>query len=82
MLPACDAAEAERRAQELRLRVSQASTQWPAPMTLSIGAVTDVGGEQLPALLEAADRALYDAKTSGRDTVRHGALQRRVDAVS
>jgi len=70
VLPGCDAADAVRLAERLRRQVSEASSSWPAPLTLSVGTATGRGPLQLPELLGAADRALYAAKAAGRNTVR------------
>jgi diguanylate cyclase (GGDEF)-like protein len=71
VLPGCDADEAVVRAEQLRLRVLQRSTHWPAPVTVSVGCATGTQGtEELVGLLDRADRALYAAKAAGRNTVR------------
>jgi diguanylate cyclase (GGDEF)-like protein len=41
----------------------------PIPVTVSIGAAALAPGQSLDALLEEADRALYEAKGSGRNRV-------------
>lgn len=74
VLPACEAAEALRRARTLCHRVEQESPNWAAPVTLSIGAATELStsdlASDLTGLLTAADGALYAAKGGGRNTVR------------
>ena len=75
VLLGCDTTEALQRAAELRGRVAQLSADWPAPVTLSVGAATTQRGTaDLTALLERADRALYAAKAGGRNTVRMAAV--------
>jgi diguanylate cyclase (GGDEF)-like protein/PAS domain S-box-containing protein len=56
-----------------RLRKAIASSAWPSrPVTASIGAATLLPNmETEDSFVSAADRALYAAKTSGRNRVRH-----------
>ena len=71
LLPGCSAAEGSRRAQELRERVERESAAWPVVVRLSVGVAAGRRDEvDLPGLLAAADRALYAAKSGGRNTVR------------
>jgi len=76
-LPGTSAEQAAAVAERIRLRVkSLGPPELGAPLTISIG-VAAVDAEQPdPSLLEAlsrADRALYQAKLDGRDTVRQAA---------
>jgi len=50
--------------------------------SVSIGVATFAPGENVDALLERADRALYAAKAAGRNCVRAGAPARRFEAVA
>jgi len=73
LLPGADAAEAAKIAERLREKVSamllSAGTAEIA-ITVSIGAaVLGLHGDDIRALLDAADRALYEAKAAGRDRV-------------
>jgi diguanylate cyclase (GGDEF)-like protein len=62
LLPACDAASAQRVAEQLRAAV-------PGGQTCSIGVATWDGVETAEELVARADAALYAAKDSGRDRV-------------
>ena len=68
LLPRTDLGEAEALAERLRVRVQGAGSD--ASVTASIG-VAMLEGDVRRALLR-ADEALYDAKNSGRNTVRRG----------
>ncbi|WP_406699983.1 diguanylate cyclase [Singulisphaera sp. Ch08] len=71
LLPATAAAEASLLAE--RLRSLTTSYPWPQrPITVSVGVAT-TGGDLATwsELLEAADRALYHSKRSGRDRITH-----------
>lgn len=76
LLPDTDAQQATELAQECVRRVEEAHLPHEASpsgawVTLSIGVATRTGQKDLPAtdLVEAADRALYEAKRSGRNQV-------------
>ncbi len=73
ILPHTDAEGARTLAERLRATISAAP--WPArAVTASIGAATLLPGMSTEdALVSAADRALYAAKTAGRDRVTHAA---------
>lgn len=72
LLPDCGSADADAMAMRICGDVRERSQGWPSPLTVSIGVTTtppqaaDAAG-----LVAAADRALYDAKAFGRDTVYH-----------
>lgn len=66
-VPRFEPAQAHRRATSLCQRVATESVAWPAPVTLSVGTASCAGATaHLPALLAAADHALYAAKSAGR----------------
>ena len=78
VLGACDLAAAERIAHKVRLAVEQVAVPWGTQL-LGVGA--SVGVVEIPAsgadaaeVLNAADLACYEAKRSGRNTVRTGRL--------
>jgi diguanylate cyclase (GGDEF)-like protein/PAS domain S-box-containing protein len=62
LLPGCDTAGATALIERLRGTL-------PDGVTFSAGVVTSPGGEDPRALMDAADRALYQAKAGGRDRV-------------
>ena len=74
VLPACDKAEVERSANRIRLAIASApilTASSEIPVTASIGAAViagDAAASEKDALL-AADKALYEAKNSGRNRV-------------
>lgn len=86
LLPGADRDQAFRRAEQIRRDVAAAVHSIGDErirVTLSVGvAVCPADGASAEALLEAADRALYTAKATGRDRVvmTGGALQDAVDA--
>jgi len=57
-------------AESLRLLVSSTAMAKDGTVTCSIGVAEYVGGESMDAWLSRADRALYEAKESGRNAVR------------
>lgn len=69
--PDCDNATAERRAEEIRFRLSK--TPQPAldgrPVTASFGVTELQAGDTPDSMLRRADRALYQAKDAGRNRV-------------
>jgi diguanylate cyclase (GGDEF)-like protein len=72
ILPETGPAAATEAAQRLCTRVAEApirTREGPIDVTVSVGAAAGSGSGQLEALVEAADRALYMAKTSGRNRV-------------
>lgn len=72
LLPDCGSADADVLATRICDDVREQSKQWPSPLTVSIGVTTTPPQPAEPeALIAAADRALYDAKAFGRDTVYH-----------
>ena len=60
--------------EQVRARVAQARITLPGgqalELTLSLGVAIRQAGEPSDALLARADRALYEAKTNGRNRVR------------
>ncbi len=66
VVPASDEREAYRLAERLRDGVRDAFSSDPVPLTISFG-VSGQPAETSTELMEAADRALYVAKESGRD---------------
>lgn len=74
-LPHHDAESARRLAERLRRRVSEAALLHHdgTSLSVSIGLATQVEGElDVSVLMQVADEALYDAKSSGRDRVVSG----------
>jgi diguanylate cyclase (GGDEF)-like protein len=70
LLPECGAADATRRAEEIRVAVERGSAGWATPVTVSIGLATlPVHADTGEDLMGAADVALYEAKRSGRNRV-------------
>jgi diguanylate cyclase (GGDEF)-like protein len=68
LLPGADAGVAHRVAERIRIALRDATAEGPAPLTLSVGiAVLAPGLDSADALLDAADRALYEAKGRGRN---------------
>jgi two-component system cell cycle response regulator len=72
-LPHVDASTGTKIAERLRAAIESLSIETSAgvavPVTASIGVATRRPGETLEALVERADRAMYAAKTSGRNRV-------------
>jgi diguanylate cyclase (GGDEF)-like protein len=71
LLPDCQPGDGRARAEEIRATLEEISAHWTTPVTVSIGlaalpAHAGTGEE----LMAAADAALYEAKRSGRNTVR------------
>lgn len=68
-------------AERIRVRIAEHPADWP--MTVSIGIATLDHGEDGPAdahgLLRDADRAMYEAKRRGKNTVMAGTITRRSD---
>ncbi len=72
LLPNAEAAQARRVAERLAdtLRRNPVRHDQPLPsVTVSVGVTSMQGRENSRALLERVDRALYDAKRQGRDTI-------------
>ncbi|HKN51431.1 MAG TPA: GGDEF domain-containing protein [Amycolatopsis sp.] len=70
LLPETSSVHAHAIAERIRGNVPSGD-ELPDPITVSIGLATHpVHGETLDSLLEAADRALYQAKTAGRNRTR------------
>lgn len=69
--PACQASTVAENIRQLVLSLPFTHEDQKIPMTVSIGVATFVPGEQpsAAALLDRADKALYDAKNSGRNRV-------------
>ncbi|HJZ12621.1 MAG TPA: GGDEF domain-containing protein [Acidobacteriota bacterium] len=74
MLPECSAEELEKRAEEIRsgtkeIRIKY-EEEWLGPVTCSLGiAMFPFHGSTASDLVQRADRALYQAKRTGRDRV-------------
>lgn len=67
----CALEDAMKRAEEIRLAVEVRSGDWTAPLTVSIGvAALTADTPTCEELMARADAALYEAKRSGRNTVR------------
>jgi diguanylate cyclase (GGDEF)-like protein len=72
LLPDCGSADADAMAMRICGHLREESRSWPSPLTVSIGVTTTPPQAADPlGLVAAADRALYDAKAFGRDTVYH-----------
>ncbi len=69
LLPHTGPEEAQRVAERLRLTVEGAAINAPDAITISVGGTTFQPGETAQMLFERADRALYQAKNSGRNRV-------------
>jgi diguanylate cyclase (GGDEF)-like protein len=66
----CALADGVRRAEQIRKAVETASTEWPTPLTVSIGvAALHADASTGEDLMACADTALYAAKRSGRNAV-------------
>jgi diguanylate cyclase (GGDEF)-like protein len=71
VLAECSPPDAASRAEELRRTVSYDSEHWGHKVTISLGVASfESGCGSADDLVAAADRALYEAKAAGRDTVR------------
>ncbi|WP_445682872.1 sensor domain-containing diguanylate cyclase [Radicibacter daui] len=76
LLPGADLGAAEELAERLRERIEQTSLVIEGnhvPLTISLGCAEAAGMEDLQGLLDRADRALYAAKSEGRNRVRRAA---------
>jgi diguanylate cyclase (GGDEF)-like protein len=62
-------AAALRVAERLRRAIAEGTRNLPEPVTASMGAATLLAGATAQSLIAAADGALYDAKSAGRNTV-------------
>lgn len=72
VLRQCDVSRGRRVAESVRHNVAASQIRTVAgevPITVSLGVAQWAAGERFDALVERADRALYDAKHSGRDRV-------------
>ncbi|MES2992396.1 MAG: diguanylate cyclase [Pseudomonadota bacterium] len=72
VLRQCDASRGRRVAESVRHNVAASEIRTRAgevPITVSVGLAQWAAGESFDAVVERADRALYDAKHSGRDRV-------------
>lgn len=72
VLRQCDVSRGRRVAESVRHNVAASQIRTVAgevPITVSLGVAQWAAGESFEALIERADRALYDAKHSGRDRV-------------
>ena len=72
VLRQCDASRGRRIAESVRHNVAASQIRTAAgevPVTISLGLAQWAAGERFEALVERADRALYDAKHGGRDRV-------------
>lgn len=73
MLPSCDLSVAHQIAEDIRGNFKAAApgiVQGVLRPTASFGIAVATGPEELEALLDRADQALYQAKREGRDCVR------------
>jgi diguanylate cyclase (GGDEF)-like protein len=68
-LPGMDAARAARIAERIRQRLQDQAGAGGIASTVSIGVATLAAGERMDLLLRRADRAMYEAKRSGRNRV-------------
>jgi len=69
ILPCTGAAEARNTAERIRARIK--ALTWAEPglnVTISAG-ISEYRGQDIDALVDAADRKLYEAKAAGRDRV-------------
>lgn len=62
-------AEVLRKSVESKEVINKISNENMGRITLSIGIAEYLGGEEIPALIERTDKALYDAKRAGRNRV-------------
>ncbi|WP_226341705.1 sensor domain-containing diguanylate cyclase [Sphingomonas sp. NIC1] len=70
VLPNCDHDHAVARAEVIRSRIAELSSAYNFPISASLGVATsERHGRTIPALMAAADAALYDAKSAGRNRV-------------
>lgn len=85
VLRQCDARRGRRIAESVRHNVAASQIRTAAgevPVTVSVGVAQWAADESFDAVIERADRALYDAKNSGRDRVEiDGNDARRVPTV-
>lgn len=65
----CTLADAAARADKVRSRIADADFAGARAVTVSIGVAEQMAGEDHDSWMGRADRALYEAKRSGRDTV-------------
>jgi diguanylate cyclase (GGDEF)-like protein len=80
VLRQCDASRGRRVAESVRHNVAASQIRTRAgevPITVSVGLAQWAAGETFDAVVERADRALYDAKHSGRDRVEVDGLDAR-----
>ena len=80
VVPGCDVNLSKQKAEQIRLAMSAAPIQTAAngavTVTLSLGVVSACAPDNGQEVLEAADRALYQAKREGRNRVESGILQK------
>ena len=73
ILPGCDMSAATRQTERLRLRIAEAPISYESHsihVTVSIGVTVYCGGEmRLEDIIGVADRALYQAKSNGRNQI-------------
>ena len=67
LCPATDAEQAAQLAEALREQVRSQPFPQAGAVTVSLGVAACAGGDDGATLLQRADRALYRAKTGGRD---------------